>query len=70
MNALTFGMLQSYVLAEAIQAATIQRDELVALADEKGSLSRRKVLGMLAPGLRNGGDRQGGCGESVSIMAT
>jgi predicted ATPase len=48
-------------------AATIQLDELVALADEKGSLYW-KVLGMLLQGCVLAG--AGKAAESVSVMAT
>ena len=66
MNALTLACF-SHTFCRSYQAATIQLDELVALADEKGSLYW-KVLGMLLQGCVMAGT--GKAAESVSIMAT
>ena len=66
MNALTLACF-THTFCRSYPAATNQLDELVALADEKGSLYW-KVLGMLLQGCVLAGT--GKAAESVSIMAT
>ena len=66
MNALTLACF-GHTFCRSYQAATIQLDELVALADEKGSLYW-KVLGMLLQGCVMAAT--GKAAESVSIVTT